>query len=88
MIASRAIVYNPRVFVFSPSNLGTALLIGGGGLVVTIAAIAGIVVLARTLGKTKSTGTLVAAIFGIIFLAAFVLVGLFATGCGAFIAAQ
>jgi hypothetical protein len=68
-------------------DIGAALAIGGTGLVVTIASIAGIVALGRTLGRTKNTAVNVAAVLGIVCLAGFALLGLAATGCGAMLAA-
>ena len=68
------------------SDLLTALVMLGVGLAVTGCAITGIVFLARALGKTKSAGVIVAAVLGIVCLVGFVLVGLFATGCGAILA--
>ena len=67
-------------------DIGSAVAIGGTGLVVTIGAIAGIVALGRVLGQDKSNGVKVAAVLGIVCLAGFALVGLLATGCGAMLA--
>jgi hypothetical protein len=66
---------------FSGSN-ASMLLFAAAGLALTIGAVAGIVALARLLRKPRSTGFVVATALGIACLAAFVLVGLFATGCG------
>jgi hypothetical protein len=70
----------------SARDVGSALAIGGTGLAVTVAAIAGIVLLGRKLGKSQSTAVNVAAVLGIVCLTGFALVGLLATGCGAMLA--
>jgi hypothetical protein len=67
-------------------DIGAALAIGGTGLVVTIAAITGIVFLGRTLGQDRTPGVKAAAVLGIVCLSGFALLGLAATGCGAMLA--
>jgi hypothetical protein len=67
---------------YAARDVGTAVAVGGVGLVMTVGAIAGIIALARALSRTKNTGTIVAAVIGIVALGIFALAGLAVTGCG------